>query len=120
MVSRILIGAILLLSLFWFARQTYRKLAMSWRRNQLRKAAFAQLRNARSASELRNALHMLSRAENWSENMTLRDWARQWRRSFPINSDFATLFDQLSHACYSNHPEFEISAFREKLLAQLK
>jgi hypothetical protein len=120
MVSRILISAILFFSLFWLTQTAYRKCVMIWSRSQRRKAAYAQLRNARSANELRNALHSLSRAESWSENMTLRDWAMQWQKNFAINSEFTMLFDQLSRACYGNHPEFEITAFREKLVAQLK
>ena len=120
MVSRVLIGAGFFLLLGWLALTVYRQCVMIWTRSRLRKAAFAQLRSARSANELRSALHMLARAENWSENMTLRDWARQWQKSFRINADFTALFDQLARACYGNQPEFEITAFREKLLAQLK
>lgn len=117
--SRIFFGVGFFLMSLWLTNIFYRKLSTIWSRAQLRKMAFSKLRAANNATEIRHALQMLSNAEGWSKNMTLRDWARCWRSCFRVNEDFMSVIDQLSQASYGKST-LELATIREKLLIQLK
>ncbi len=118
--SRSILGIAFFFLLFLVTTYLYRKISAFIAHAQLVRLAFMQLQQAHSAKEIRIALHTLSLAEGWSQNMTLQDWARHWQSRFPVKADFTMLIDQLSRACYGNKPEFEINTFRTKLLTQLK
>lgn len=120
MTLRIIVGGLLLLTLFWTGKYLYGKFCLLWQRHRLRQAAISGITQAQSVVELRMALNLLAKAKGWPINMTLRHFASHCRNKAKASNDLFDLLNQLSHACYSNKPILDLENFRMALLTQLR
>jgi hypothetical protein len=116
---RLLIAAFLCLLLFRAGQLLYQRIAHSVKRHRLRQSAFQQIKTATSADDIRHGLSMLSAAENWPTNLTLRQWAAHWKNSYKVNAHFDPAFNWLSQACYQTNQPMDIKALRSAIFQQL-
>jgi len=120
MAWRIVIGSLICLLFLWTGKSLYGKFCFIRKRSHLRKNAVDLIEKANTILDVRKALYILARAEDWPNNMTLRSWALHWRSNFNVNDDFDTLINQLSKASYSKEHLIDLDRFRAELLTQVR
>ena len=117
---RVCLTSILCLILLLLVRILYQQLSHWLHRHRLRRHALQLIKTAKEVSDLRHALNLLSHAENWPANLTLREWAQRWQNRYRVDNSFASAMRQLSQACYQSNQPTNIEALRGTLARQMR
>ena len=106
-----------LLFILMMAKHLYRVISVMLNRRRLRKIALVEIEKSTSYADLRNALHSLSRAEGFPENLSISKWGLLWGASFGKKDAVADFSKMLSQACYGKKAPVEFSLLRNQLIA---
>jgi hypothetical protein len=120
MVARLVITALILLSLFRLGQYSYRRYCLFSQRRRLRQRAVTAIKEASTPVELRMALNLLSEAEGWPVNMTLGNFSRLWSANFKVRNDFNELISRLSRGCYRKESDIDLEGVRAALLTRVR
>ncbi len=60
-----------------------------------------------TVNDIREALHLISEAEDWNKNITTKQWAIYWKTRYQVDFNFDILISNISLLLYSskNNPE---------------
>lgn len=97
---RVVIAAATSAFTFWLCLRLFRLARRSLQHRRQRNAALAAIHQAADAWQLRQSLEAVSHAEGFPANLTLRDWAAQWRARHRPGPTVDVLVERLSRACY--------------------
>lgn len=96
---QLLLGAGLLLTAVLFTR-TGRHYWLRWRRRRRHmREAIEYIGAATTDRQLRQALHLIARAENWPANLSIKKWNEYWNRQY--SPPATSVMENLSIACYA-------------------
>lgn len=97
----------------------YQRVTHSVKRHRLRQSAFHKIKIAMNIDDIRQALSILSEAESWPTNLTLRQWTQRWKNKYSVDEHFDSAFSQLSQACYQTNRAVDIKTVRSAIVQQL-
>lgn len=118
-VWRVLITGVALISSLVGARAGVRHWRRARQRQRQRRQALAQIDRAKDAHGLRAALRPAARAEAWSPNLSIGEWASHWQARYQTGPEFGDTIAELSHACYGARAPETIEPLRERLRTHL-
>ena len=96
---KLLLGAGLLLAVVLLTRAG-RRYWLCWRmRRGYMREAIEYIGAATTDRQLRQALHLIARAENWPANLSIKKWNEYWNRQY--SPPATSVMESLSIACYA-------------------
>lgn len=103
----LLFGSIFILKTTWNYWLRLRK------RHKYFKEAIHHITNATTNLQLRQALPLIARAENWPDNLSLNAWSGYWNKHY--SPSVSSTIEELCYACYSAHGS-DVTRIKNNLL----
>ncbi len=110
----LILGGLLLISLFIKARKHWQQLKYS---KQKREEALYLLQKNKNIESIRKSIQLLAEAENWPTNTTISQWAKFWKSKYKVESSFEYLIEQLSSLLYSSKNNISKKNISQQILA---
>ena len=107
---RVVISGALSIFSLWLCLRLYRLTRRVLEHRRQHNAALAAIQQASDARQLRRALESVAQAEGFPANLSLREWAEEWRTRHRAGPAFDELMARLSQACYGKPTEKNESA----------
>lgn len=104
---QLLFGVALLLFSIYLVKTIWKFYLQLREQHRLTGKAIRHITDATTSLHLRQALPLISRAENWPENMSLNAWCECWNKHYSPSAD--AIVQELSYACYAKTKDNVIS-----------
>jgi len=111
-ITIIILGYIIILSYKKWLRIKFSKLK--------REKAVQLLDTGRDIRRIRESIFLLSEAEYWSKNITVSQWAGNWKRKYQVSDNFEELIGEISFCLYGSNKECDTMKISTQLLALIK
>jgi hypothetical protein len=113
---QLLIGTALLIAIGLLMKVAWKYWLHVRRQHHYLKEAIHRINEAPDSAQLRQALHLVARAEGWPDNLSLTKWTEHWNSHYSPSAMPVT--EMLSSACYAK-PVPDITQIRDDLLTLL-
>lgn len=72
-----------------------------------RKQALELLQKQLTTEDIRESIRLLSEAEYWPKNISLKQWKEHWSKKYITDSNFYPFMKDISQTCYGNYIDKE-------------
>lgn len=117
---RAILGVVWLALLLYIINVVYKKALKIKNSLKKRNNALALLAKTQSIEEVKESIKLLSDAESWPQNSTLKQWATYWSGKYKVEDNFEDFINDLSLCFYNPEKNRLQSELSLKLLQLVK